>query len=193
MLLLKNLVSLPTSGYIFYMDTNDLKTYPNPILRKVSEDVGGVNDATLALIRDMFRIMDEAGGIGLAAPQIGISKRIIVVSLDEKHFERLALIDPVIEHASEDTGVMEEGCLSIPGVNAEVTRPSKIVVRGMTRSGRMVEITAANLLARVLQHEIDHLNGVLFIDRLSEQEKKRIERELIVPEAARFSEKQTLL
>jgi peptide deformylase len=175
------------------MDTNDLKTYPNPILRKVSEEVGGVDDATLDLIRDMFRIMDEAGGIGLAAPQIGISKRIIVVSLDEKHFERLALVDPIIEHVSEDTGVMEEGCLSIPGVNAEVTRSSKVVVRGITRSGRMVEITAANLFARVLQHEIDHLNGVLFIDRLSEQERKRVEKELVVPGSARFSEKKTLL
>lgn len=161
------------------MDINDIRIYPDPVLRKVSDPAQEVDDNIRALIKDMFRIMDEAGGIGLAAPQIGVPKRIITVSLNEKNFERLALIDPVIEHSSEATDVMEEGCLSIPGVNAVVERPSKVVVRGVARSGRLVEISASNLLARVLQHEIDHLNGVLFIDRLGMQEKKRVESDLM--------------
>jgi peptide deformylase len=169
------------------MSIDDLKKYPNPILRTVAEEVGMVEETVQSLIRDMFKIMDEANGVGLAAPQIGVSRRVIVVSLNEKNFERLALINPVIERVSEELVSMEEGCLSIPGVNADVVRPSKAVVRGLTRSGRMVEITAANLLARVLQHEIDHLNGVLFIDRISEADRKRVEEELSAPAASRFS------
>jgi peptide deformylase len=164
------------------MNVRDLKTYPDPVLRKTADPVEVVDETTRTLILDMFKIMDEAGGIGLAAPQIGVSKRIIIVSVDKKNFERLALIDPVVEYASEDTDSMEEGCLSIPGVNAEVLRPLKVIVKGMTRSGRLVEITATHLLARVLQHEIDHLNGVLFIDRLSEEERERVKTHLNAPE-----------
>jgi peptide deformylase len=160
------------------MTINDIRVYPDPVLRKVSEKVKRADESTDALIKDMFQIMEEAGGIGLAAPQIGVLKRIIAVSLKEKNFSRLALIDPVIECSSEETDYMEEGCLSIPGVNADVRRPLEVIVRGITRSGREVEITARNLLARVLQHEIDHLNGILFIDRLDDNEKKLIEKDL---------------
>ena len=154
--------------------------YPDPGLRLVSEEVDRPDEHIQALIRDMFEVMGEESGIGLAAPQLGVSKRVIVVSVQEKGFERMALINPVVVSSSKDTALFEEGCLSIPGVRADVERPSRVVVRATTRSGRFVEITAADLLARVLQHEIDHLNGVLFIDRLKPEERQKVEQDLIV-------------
>ncbi len=160
------------------MTVNDIKIYPDPVLRKKSENVTSIDKEIGKLIKDMFEIMEEADGIGLAAPQIGISKRIVVISINEKKFDRLALINPVIESYSTQTTVMEEGCLSVPGVNAEVERPQTIVVKSLTRSGRLVEISAEDLLARVLQHEIDHLDGILFIDRVNSQERKRVEEDI---------------
>ena len=160
------------------MAVREVKKYPDPFLRKRSEEVPEVNEEIQAIIADMFETMDEEDGVGLAAPQIGISRRIIVISVDEKGFDRLALINPVVEYFSDDISTMEEGCLSVPGINADVTRPSKVVVKGITKNGRGVEITASGLLSRALQHEIDHLNGTLFIDRINNREKKRIESEL---------------
>ncbi len=160
------------------MSNYTIKIYPDPVLRKISDEVHEINESTRALIKDMFEIMEEEGGIGLAAPQVGISKRIIVLSLKEKNFEKMALINPVIVSSSKETAFMEEGCLSIPGINADVQRSTKLIARGLTRSGKMVEITASNLLTRVLLHEIDHLDGVLFIDRLSDKEKKKVEGDL---------------
>jgi len=160
------------------MSKYTIKIYPDPVLRKISDEVHEINESTRALIKDMFEIMEEEGGIGLAAPQVGISKRIIVLSLKEKNFEKMALINPVIVSSSKETAFMEEGCLSIPGINADVQRSTKLIARGLTRSGKMVEITASNLLTRVLLHEIDHLDGVLFIDRLSDKEKKKVEGDL---------------
>jgi peptide deformylase len=160
------------------MEKINVTKYPDPFLRKPAEEVGKIDDSVTSLIKSMFKVMDEEGGIGLAAPQIGKSKRIIVISIDEKNFDKFALINPVIRHLSTETDVMEEGCLSIPGVNADVERPVQAVVQGMTKSGRLIEISAEGLLARVLQHEIDHLDGVLFIDRLTSTERKSIAREL---------------
>jgi len=156
-----------------------IKKFPDPVLRKVSEEVAQIDETIKTLVQDMFRVLKDEGGIGLAAPQIGVSKRIIVVSIKERGFEKLALVNPVIEYFSSEIDVMEEGCLSLPGISAEVYRASRVVVKGFTRSGRAVEITANDLLARVFQHEIDHLNGILFIDRLSKKQKKRIEEELV--------------
>lgn len=152
--------------------------YPDPFLRKQAEEVGGIDDEISSIIKDMLEIMEKKGGIGFAAPQLGISKRIIVISLNEKNFTKLALINPVIEFLSDEKDTMEEGCLSIPGVNADVVRPVEAVVRGMAKSGRLIEVSANDLLARVLQHEIDHLNGVLFIDSLSSKERKNIASDL---------------
>jgi peptide deformylase len=160
------------------MDKIKVTKYPDPFLRKSAEEVATIDESVTSLIKSMFEVMEEEGGIGLAAPQIGKSKRIIVVSIDEKNFDKLALINPVIRHLSTETDVMEEGCLSIPGVNAEVERPVQAVVQGMTKSGRIIEISAEGLLARVLQHEIDHLDGVLFIDKLSSKERKSVAGEL---------------
>jgi peptide deformylase len=160
------------------MENRRVRHYPDPFLRLQSEEVGEVDDSLQDLIQDMFSAMEEERGIGLAAPQIGVSKRVVVVSVEDKNFGRLALINPVIVHLSSDKDVMEEGCLSVPGVNADVERPVEAVVRGTTKNGRLVEISAQGMLARVLQHEIDHLDGVLFIDRLSPKERKRIDKEL---------------
>ncbi len=157
------------------MANRNIIVYPDPVLRMVSEEVAQIDEETHELIRDMFEAMDEEAGIGLAAPQLGVLKRIMVVSIKDKNFERLAIINPVISFFSEETVVMEEGCLSIPGVNMDVRRPAKIILRGLARSGRLVEINASGLLARVMQHEIDHLEGVLFIDRLRDKDKKAIE------------------
>ncbi len=153
----------------------EIKKYPDPVLRKEAEEVLEIDESILDLINNMFEIMDDEGGIGLAAPQIGTSKKIIVISQNEKGFEKFALINPVIEFFSEEKDVMEEGCLSLPGINADVERSSNVIVKGITRNGRVVEVTASGMLARVLQHEIDHLNGVLFIDRLKGEDKRRIE------------------
>lgn len=160
------------------MNTLQIVKYPNPFLRLIAEEITTVDDSIGELINNMYDMMKEERGIGLAAPQIGVSKRIIVVSIEEKGFERFALINPVIEFLSERSGVMEEGCLSLPGINADVVRPVEAVVRARTKSGREIEIEAHDLLARVLQHEIDHLNGVLFIDRISPEERRRVGPEL---------------
>lgn len=160
------------------MTPDDIRKYPDPFLRKNAAHVAEIDENIRALMKDMFTMMEEAGGIGLAAPQVGVSKRVITISLNEKKFNRLVLVNPVVEYSSDENEVMEEGCLSIPGINADVRRPVRVVVKGITRSGRMVEITAEHMLARVLQHEIDHLNGVLFIDRVSSQERSRIQEDL---------------
>jgi len=160
------------------MALRTVKKYPDPILRRKAEDVTDIDEGIHAVIEDMFKTLEGEAGVGLAAPQIGICKRIIVVSINEKGFEHLALINPVITSSSEELVTSEEGCLSVPGINADVSRPEKVTVQGTTKNGRIAEITASGLLARVLQHEIDHINGGLFIDRLSEKERKKINSEL---------------
>jgi len=174
----KSLVSKCRGEYIFHMKELTILKYPDPRLRKKADEVINIDREIEDLIKAMFRIMKDEDGIGLAAPQVGVSKRVIAVSLESKGFERLALINPVIQWLSKEKDFVEEGCLSVPGVRAEVERSVDAVVKGMVKSGRLVEITAHGLLARVLQHEIDHLDGVLFIDRLSEEERRRVVGEL---------------
>ncbi|RKX96936.1 MAG: peptide deformylase [Spirochaetes bacterium] len=156
----------------------EIVVYPHPILRKKAEEVPLIDGEVRDIISEMFETMKEGDGIGLAAPQIGISRRIIVVSVDEKGFHKFALVNPRIVFFSKEKSIMEEGCLSIPGIRAEVKRPQSIVVEGFTRSGRAVRVEASGLLARVFQHEIDHLDGVLFIDKVVKAERNRVEKEL---------------
>ncbi len=172
-----NIDYTPANHYLYCMERR-VRHYPDPFLRQRSEEVREVDGSIQDLIQDMFSAMEEERGIGLAAPQIGVAKRVVVVSIEDKNLSRLALINPVIVHLSTETDVMEEGCLSLPGVNADVDRPVEAVVSGTTKNGRLVEISARGLLARVLQHEIDHLDGVLFIDRLTTKERKSINKEL---------------
>jgi len=140
------------------------------VLREKASPVEVVTDEIRVLIRDMFDTMYDAEGIGLAAPQVGISQRILVVDVAEEEGEERhvhALVNPVVVEASRETGKETEGCLSIPGLEETVTRPLQAVIEALSPDGEPVRIEADGLLARALQHEMDHLDGVLFIDRLS--------------------------
>ena len=139
------------------------------VLRERAMPVETVTDETRRLIRDMFDTMYDAEGIGLAAPQVGISERVMVVDVadeDGRHHVH-ALVNPEIVEAARETDKATEGCLSIPGIEEDVTRPVRVVVEGLSPSGEPVRIEAEGLLARALQHEVDHLDGILFIDHLS--------------------------
>lgn len=140
------------------------------VLRRKADDVDGPGEELDALIADMFETMYAEKGIGLAAPQIGLSKRLIVVDVNGETGEELgafALLNPRIVESGTALDKHEEGCLSIPGVTGVVERPWTVTVEGLTQKGEPIRIEAEGMLARCLQHEIDHLDGVLFIDRLS--------------------------
>ena len=148
------------------MEKLDIVLYPEQGLREVCKPVKEMTDKIDQLIDDMFYTMYDAPGIGLAAPQIAVQERIIVVDVSESKDQPIALINPeIVRTAGKIT--WEEGCLSLPGIYGKVNRPSDIIVKGMNRDGKMVEIEANDLLAVCLQHEIDHLNGKMFIDHLS--------------------------
>jgi peptide deformylase len=141
-----------------------------PVLREVAEEVEAFDDELRALVRDMFESMYHAEGIGLAAPQIGISSRVLVIDLgreDEEDDEQIALVNPRLTWQSDDLKKQSEGCLSIPGLEEIVGRPAEVRVEAKDPHGNPVEFFADDLLARALQHEIDHLDGVLFLDRVS--------------------------
>ena len=142
-----------------------------PVLREKAELVEEIDDEVRALVRHMFDTMYHAEGVGLAAPQVGISKRITVLDVpddeDEDQRHVIALINPRVVEASKDTEKGVEGCLSIPGIEESVVRPATVVVEGLSPDGEEVVIDAEGLLARALQHELDHLDGVLFLDHLS--------------------------
>jgi peptide deformylase len=137
------------------------------VLRRRADEVEGPDPELDKLVADMFETMYDARGIGLAAPQIGVSRRLIVVDVNEPDVKPFALYNPRIVESSAQTDKAEEGCLSIPGVGGVVERPSTVVVEGLDRAGNPVRIEAEAMLARCLQHEIDHLDGVLFFDRMS--------------------------
>jgi peptide deformylase len=149
---------------------------PDPRLRLISEPVDRVDDAIRALADDMFETMYDAPGIGLAAIQIAEPKRLIVIDVSKKDEEKkpLALINPVVVADGGEPTIYEEGCLSIPDYYEEVTRPGEVVVRYLDREGREQELKADGILATCLQHEIDHLNGVLFIDHISKLKRDRV-------------------
>ncbi len=148
------------------MEKLDIVLYPEQGLREICAPIPEMNDELDKLIDDMFYTMYDAPGIGLAAPQIAVQQRLIVVDISETKDQPIALLNPeVVRSAGEIT--WEEGCLSLPGVYAKVTRPSDIIVRGMDRDGKQIEFEANDLLAVCIQHEIDHLNGTMFIDHLS--------------------------
>lgn len=150
----------------------EVRLLGDPVLRAKADEVTQVTDATLRLIEDMFETMYAEEGVGLAAPQVGISQRIIVVDPHDDETERFALINPVIVELGSEPDRGEEGCLSIPGLKDIVERPGTVIVEGLTPSGEKRRIDADGLLARILQHEIDHIDGILFIDRLSPLKRK---------------------
>lgn len=147
----------------------DIKVMGAKVLRERAVPLQAVTDETRRLIDDMFDTMYEAEGIGLAAPQVGISRRVMIVDVpDEDGVHQVhALVNPVIVESGGKKDKATEGCLSIPGIEEDVTRPVRVVVEGLSPSAEPVRIEAEGLVARALQHEIDHLDGILFIDRLS--------------------------
>ncbi|MBI5644037.1 MAG: peptide deformylase [Deltaproteobacteria bacterium] len=157
--------------------------YPDPFLKRQTVRVSAIDDGIKALVGDMIETMYHAKGIGLAATQVGVDKRIAVLDVpdDEDRRERgknlVVLINGEIVH-SEGTIVYEEGCLSVPGITADVTRAAHLRVRALNLEGKEVEFDAEGLFAIAIQHELDHLDGMLFIDRLSRLKREMIKRKL---------------
>jgi len=147
--------------------------YPDPRLRNQAKPVAQVTDAHRRLIDDMLQTMYAAPGIGLAAVQVGVAERVIVIDVSDNSDQPQAFINPEIL-AKEGTEVMQEGCLSVPGVYEDVERAERIRVRALDSHGRRLEFDADGLLAVCIQHEIDHLDGKLFVDYLSDLKRRRI-------------------
>jgi peptide deformylase len=145
------------------MNILQIRKIGDPVLRIKAEKIDEVNKINNDLIDNMFEIMYAEDGVGLAAPQVGISKRIAVVDIREDN--KIVLINPEII-AEEGKAIMEEGCLSIPGETGDVIRSQKITVRSLDREGKVIEFEAEGYEARAIQHEMDHLDGVLFIDKV---------------------------
>jgi peptide deformylase len=147
----------------------EIKEYGEPDLREKALPVKEITPEILNLIKDMAETMYTASGVGLAASQVGVLKRIILVDGEED--ELIVLINPVIIK-SEGEVVEEEGCLSVPDIYSQVKRSSKVTIKALNDNGDLIEITKEGLTARALQHEIDHLDGILFIDRIGRMERQ---------------------
>ena len=163
------------------MTVRKILTEPNPILRQKSQPVDKVDDLTRKLMDDMLETMYLAPGIGLAAIQIGVPKRIIVldISKDPEKKEPMYFVNPVIVSTSKNNITYEEGCLSVPGQFAEIDRPDRCHVKYLDYNGNYKELKSEGLLATCIQHEIDHLEGILFIDYLSNLKKSMIVKKLL--------------
>lgn len=155
----------------------DILHFPDPRLRNKARPVEHVDDALRRLVRDMFETMYQAPGIGLAAVQINDPRRVVVIDISEQHDQPLCLINPEI---LERDGVeeMDEGCLSVPGIYEKVQRADRVRVRALDQQGEPFELEAEGLLAVCIQHEIDHLEGKLFVDYLSKLKRQRIRKKL---------------
>ena len=162
------------------MALREILTEPNAILREKSLNVDMVDKDLQKLMDDMLETMYAAPGIGLAAIQIGIPKRVIILDIDQKEGQKnpMFFVNPEIIEKSENSSTYEEGCLSVPGQFAEITRPEKCFVKYLDYYGQKKEIKAEGMLATCIQHEIDHLEGILFIDYLSKLKKSMIIKKL---------------
>ena len=163
------------------MAIKPIQFVPDPVLRKSALPVENITDKTLQLLDDMAETMYDAPGIGLAGPQVGELRRLIVMdcSRDDEKSELWQMINPEVIELSEDNSTLEEGCLSIPGHTAEVSRPDWIKLRFTDIKGKEQQIKAEGLLAACIQHEIDHLNGILFIDHISKLKRDIIWRKVL--------------
>ena len=161
------------------MATRKILTEPDPFLRQISYKVNKVDDEVRKLMEDMLDTMYEAPGIGLAAIQIGVPKRIIVIDLSKEEEKKpLYFVNPEIIVKSKNNSTYEEGCLSVPGQFAEIDRPNECHVRYLDYNGQKKDLKAEGLLATCIQHEMDHLEGILFIDYLSKLKKNYIVKKL---------------
>lgn len=158
------------------MAKRDILQYPDPRLRTPARSVASIDERIHALIDDMFETMYDAPGIGLAATQIDVHERVVVMDLSDTGDEPFVLINPEVVERAEACDVAEEGCLSITGYVDNVERPERITIRALNRDGEPFELAAEGLLARCIQHELDHLDGRLFIDHLSDLKRKRLRR-----------------
>ena len=158
------------------MARRDILILPDKRLRKVSEPVKKIDAGIRNLVADMFETMYEAPGIGLAAIQVGVPLRVVTMDLSKKedHSEPEVFINPEIVSSSEERSVYEEGCLSIPDIHEDVERPARVKIRYLDLDGKPREAEAEGLFATCIQHEVDHLNGVLFIDHISKLKRDRI-------------------
>jgi peptide deformylase len=157
------------------MAIREIKILPDPVLRKKARRVSSVDASVKKLIKDMFETMYDAPGVGLAAPQVGVSLRVIVIGVpegEEGAMREIALINPEMVKKKGER-LLKEGCLSVPGFFAEVKRSEQVTVKGRDEAGKEVRIKADGLLAQALEHEIDHLNGVLYIDYLESMDQLR--------------------
>jgi peptide deformylase len=152
----------------------DILEFPDPLLRTVAKPVQKVDDKIQGLIDNMLETMYEAQGIGLAATQVNVHRQVIVIDLSEKKDAPLVLINPSFEVSDDEAFDYQEGCLSVPGFFEEVSRPAHIKVKALGRDGELFELVPDGLLAVCIQHEIDHLNGKLFVDHLSALKRNRI-------------------
>ncbi len=152
------------------MAIREIVTLPNPVLRRKAKPVTRFDDTLQTLIDDMIETMRQAPGVGLAAPQLGVSERVIVVEYSENEEDENApkklyvVVNPEFKELSPETELGVEGCLSIPGLQGEVERSLEVRLKGLTRHGQPIRIKARGWMARIFQHEIDHLNGVVFTD-----------------------------
>jgi peptide deformylase len=149
--------------------------HPSGVLRQICEPVDKITPEILQLLEDMVETMYAEEGIGLAAPQVNVTQRLVVIDVDQREEEKIRnpikLINPEIISKSENLTVLDEGCLSLPEMRVEVARPDEVIVRYMDIEGKTQEIHGAGLMAKALQHEIDHLNGVLIFDYLSKMKR----------------------
>jgi peptide deformylase len=161
------------------MAVREILIIGHPTLVKMSEPVDRIDKDIVRLAEDMVETVHAAPGVGLAAPQLGVSKRVIVVDLSvgQNKDDLIILVNPEVV-AQEGSVTCEEGCLSVPDIREKVTRPSRVTVRGLDLQGRTVEIEGEDLLARALCHEIDHLDGILFVDKLSPLKRTLIKKKL---------------
>lgn len=147
-----------------------IRIAPDPVLRQKAKRIRNINGSVDRLIDDMIETLNSAAGVGLAAPQVGVPLRVIIVRLPEQ--EAFALINPQIVRRKGER-IVNEGCLSVPGYIGEIKRSEAVTAKGLDRDGREIRIKADELLAQVLEHEIDHINGILYIDHLESPEKLR--------------------
>jgi peptide deformylase len=152
----------------------DIRTFGDPVLKTRAAAVEIFDDSLARLTEDMLATMRENDGVGLAANQVGRLRRVLVASVEDEDY---VIVNPILSDRSETTEKGQEGCLSIPGINVEVDRPTAVTVTGQDASGEPLRIEAQDMLARVLQHEVDHLDGVLILDRTDRQSRKAAMRE----------------
>ena len=144
-----------------------MRRFPDPVLKQKAKRVPIIDKSVQKLIDDMVETMQQVGGVGLAAPQVGVSRRVIVLQMPDE--EPIALINPEIVKCREEREV-SKACLSVPGYAGKIKRSASVTVKGLNRQGKPIRIKATNLMAQALQHELDHLNGTLYIDHIESQD-----------------------